>query len=24
VQLVLGFSICMAIIRQRDSIIGDY
>ena len=24
VQLVLGFSVCMAVIRQRDSIIGDY
>ena len=24
VQLVLGFSVCMAVIRQRDTIIGDY
>ena len=24
VQLVLGFSVCMAVIRQRDSIIGTY
>ena len=24
VQLVLGVSVCMAVIRQRDTIIGDY
>ena len=24
VQLVLGFSVCMAVIRQRDTLIGTY